>query len=336
MAQNGPDRPTGDRIVPMNTLDARVLVACSMKSGSTYVSNILARYLDAPLLDTILGYYGYREQNLYESHFPPELGSRYILHLHIKPYPPHLELIERHGIRALYLWRNLADTILSVDNHILKEHIANPVCYVDNEADYRNQPVDARHKYLIHHALPWYLSFYLSWKQIANRDWLIRGTYEEMVSNPFAFFSRVIDALGFECDSERLRKILDTHVHDRRFNAGIVGRSIKSLSEDNKTLLEQLLIEHPQDLSELLHELPWWPSIRGRSLLAQRYDGAMIRMPGTLPEEEFVYLVRDGKRRWITSPEWLLRHGRGWDEVRIVPREELEAIPLGPPLTLAE
>jgi hypothetical protein len=320
----------------MSVSNARVLVACSMKSGSTYVSAILARYLDAAFPDTILGYYGYREQNLYEAHLTPEMGSRYVLHLHIKPYPPHLDLIERHGIRVLCLWRNLGDTVLSIDDHILREHIANPVCYIDNDEDFRSQPKDARHKYVIQHSLPWYVSFYLSWKRMGQPGWLIHGTYEEMVQHPLAFFSRVIQGLGFVCDPERLQNILDTHVHGPRFNVGVIGRSVEQLSEDNKILIERMLIEHPQDLSALLHELPWWPSSRGRVMLAQRYDGAMIRMPGTLPEEEMVYLVREGKRRWITSPEWLSRQGRTWGEVQVVPREELEAIPLGPPLLVAD
>ncbi|HKV41947.1 MAG TPA: hypothetical protein VJX67_22275 [Blastocatellia bacterium] len=330
-----------DRGTPANqgqsgTSQPRILVACSMKSGSTFISRILARYFDAAFPDTILGYYGYREQNLSEAHLSPDLGPRYVLHLHIKPYPPHLELIERHGIKVLQLWRNLGDTVISVDDHILREHIANPVCYVDNDADYRGQPAAARHKYVIQHGLPWYISFHLAWKRLGRPGWLVRGNYEEMARDPAAFFRRVTQELGFECDMRRLQHVLDTDVQDQRFNVGIVGRSIESLSEDNKILLERLLIEHPQDLSELLHELPWWPSDRGRILAAKRHDGGLIRIAGTSPNEEMVYLVRDGKRRWITSPEWFPQNGRTWGEVSIVPDEELRSIPLGPPLGLEE
>jgi hypothetical protein len=236
-----------------------VLVACSIKSGSTYVSRILARYLDANFADTILDYYGYREQILYEWHFTPALGPRFVLHLHIKPYPPHLALIERHRIKVVNLWRNLGDTILSLDDHILREHWATSAVYIDNDPDYRILPREERHKFLIQYGLPWYISFYLAWRALRNPEWLIRCKYEEMVRNKFAFFSRIIRALGRECDDERLRHVLETDVHDKRFNVGIAGRSIEGLSESNKLLLERMLIEYPQDLSELLHELPWWP-----------------------------------------------------------------------------
>jgi hypothetical protein len=225
--------------------DIGVLVACSIKSGSTYVSRILARYLDANLADSVLDYYGYREQNLHEWQIAPALGSRFVLHLHIKPYPPHLALIERHGIKVVNLWRNLGDTILSLDDHILREHWATSAVYIDNDPDYRSLPREARHKFLIQYGLPWYISFYLAWRTVGEPEWLIRCNYEEMVRNKFAFFSRIIRAFGLECDDERLRKTLATDVPDKRFNVGIVGRSIEGLSENDKLLLERMLIEHP-------------------------------------------------------------------------------------------
>jgi hypothetical protein len=254
----------------VNAPEARVLVACSVKSGSTYVSRILARYLDAHFADSILDYYGYREQNLHQSHFTPALGSRYVLHLHIKPHPPNLELIERHRIKVVYLWRNLGDTILSLDSHLLKEHWATSVVYVSNGADYRNLSRDARHKFLIQYGLPWFIAFYLAWREMGDCEWLIRCKYEEMVRDNFAFFARIIQAHGLECDYERLQGALDADVHDGRFNVGVVGRSVEGLSESNKLLLERLLIEHPQDLADLLNELPWWPGSRGHVSAAQR------------------------------------------------------------------
>ena len=244
---------------PLDDANAGLLVACSIKSGSTYVSRILARYLDAQLADRILDYYGCREQNLHEWHLAPVLGSRFVLHLHIKPYAPHLALIERHRLKVVHLWRNLGDTLLSLDDHILNEHWETSAVYIDNIEDYRALSKDARHRFLIEYGLPWYISFHLAWRKTGEPEWLIRCKYEEMVRDKFAFFFRIIQALGVKCDKGRLQYILDTHVHDSRFNVGRVGRSIEGLSEGNKLLLERKLAEHTQDLTELLHELPWWP-----------------------------------------------------------------------------
>ncbi len=248
----------------MTTSNLGLLVACSPKSGSTYVSGTLARYLDANCADSILDYYGYREQNLLEQHFTPELGPRFVLHLHIKPYPPNLKLIERHRLKVIYLWRNLADTILSLDDHILKEHWATPAVFIDNDVDYRELSRDVRHKFLIEYGVPWYISFYLFWRRVPDCDWLIRCKYEEMVHDNFAFFARILKDIGEPCDDDRLRYILGAPGTHARLNVGVVGRSVEGMSENNKVLLERLLIEHPQDLTELLRELPWWSGFRGR------------------------------------------------------------------------
>src|SRR5580698_6500913 len=103
-----------------------ILVACSIKSGSTYVSNTLAKCLDANFNDGILDYYGYREQVLSDSHITPALGPRFVLHLHVKPYPPLLELLERYRMKVVFLWRNLGDTLVSLDDHIMREHWKTP------------------------------------------------------------------------------------------------------------------------------------------------------------------------------------------------------------------
>jgi len=248
-----------------NDVSAGVLVACSMKSGSTYVSQVLARYLDARLADPILEYYGYREQNLSEWHLAPVLGSRFVLHLHIKPYEPHLTLIERHRMKVVYLWRNLGDALLSLHDHLLKEHWETSAAYIDNIADYRALSEDERHRFLIEYGLPWYISFHLAWRKVGNPKWLVRCRYENMVRDKLAFFTPVIQAVDDQCDQKRLQNILDTHVRDSRFNVGRVGRSIEGFSERNKLLLERKLMEHPQDLTELLHELPWWPGSRIRT-----------------------------------------------------------------------
>jgi hypothetical protein len=252
--------------------------------------------------------------------------------MHARAHGPNLAAIRQLGLKVIYLWRNLGDTIVSLDDHILKEGCQNPVCFIDNIADYAALDVDARHRYLIRHGIPWYLTFHLLWRQVGEPEWLVRATFEEMIADRFAMFSRIMSALDLEYEPVQLNSILFEKTSTSRFNVGRVGRSMELLSESNKTLLEEMLIEHPQDLSLLLSELPWWPSRRGFAPEAQQYDGEMIRLSGSTPEEEKVYLVRNGKRHWITSPDWLGQNGRKWTEVRIVSTRDLNAIPLGPPV----
>lgn len=43
-----------------------------------------------------------------------------------------------------------------------------------------------------------------------------------------------------------------------------------------------------------------------------------------------VYLIQNGQKRWVTSPEALFALGKTWSDVRVVPDGALNAIPDGP------
>jgi hypothetical protein len=96
---------------------------------------------------------------------------------------------------------------------------------------------------------------------------LIRCSYEPTIQDKFAFFSGMIQVLGFPCDGPPLRQILSDSMW------GVTGQSMDALSEPNKNLLERLLNEHPKDLIDLLEELPRWS--RGRKRGASSYEMAI-------------------------------------------------------------
>lgn len=57
-------------------------------------------------------------------------------------------------------------------------------------------------------------------------------------------------------------------------------------------------------------------------------DGLMVRSP----EEPAVYLIRDGKKDWITHPLFLYGHNFLWSDLRYVTQAKLDAAPSGPNL----
>lgn len=64
-----------------------------------------------------------------------------------------------------------------------------------------------------------------------------------------------------------------------------------------------------------------------------KYEGRLIRLEGVGEETAKVYFVEGGKRHWVSSIEWIKRRGFKWPEdVQAIPRQELEALPLGPPI----
>jgi hypothetical protein len=227
-----------------------------MKSGSTFISRTLALYYGAERIEPV-AYWGRLEQNLHEHLLAPFLDRAFVLQMHLRPHVPNLEIIREHGIAVVWVWRNLGDVIVSFDDHIRNEDHRNPVCYVHDRDHYLEMPLQRRYRYLIVHALPWYLAFYLSWREARRTLPLVETHYEQLATDPYGYFAGVIRGLGDEPDEARLRELVASRPAGTRFNKGVNGRSRELLSEDNRLLLEDMLRSHCEDLSDLLAELPW-------------------------------------------------------------------------------
>jgi SAM-dependent methyltransferase len=63
------------------------------------------------------------------------------------------------------------------------------------------------------------------------------------------------------------------------------------------------------------------------------FEGCLVRRPGDTAEDQKVYFVEKGRKRWVTTAEWIVANGMRWpDDVQVVTAEELDAILPGPPL----
>jgi hypothetical protein len=302
--------------------DVRILIACAMKSGSTFVSRALAAYFDAFFIEP-LDYWGRREQNLMENQLAPHLAKPFVMQMHLRPHAPNMEIIRRLGIRVIYLWRNLGDVVVSFDDHIRNEDHRNPVGYIHDRARYLALPEQHRYRYLIDHALPWYAAFHLSWR---NMD-VARASYEHLAADPQGFFEQLIGALGHRPDARRIERILDRRIEGARFNVGVAGRSSALLSEQTQRRLDDFLLLHPEDLAELWAELPWRATGRPaagsllRALAACVYNGRAGTLEPAFPGGLRLRLEDDGF--WFQVPGPLLAPSRDRTaRVRLVVRGE--------------
>lgn len=63
------------------------------------------------------------------------------------------------------------------------------------------------------------------------------------------------------------------------------------------------------------------------------FSGCLVRRPGETPEDQKVYYVENGRKRWVTTAEWIIAKGMNWPgDVQLITAEELDAILTGPPL----
>jgi hypothetical protein len=65
----------------------------------------------------------------------------------------------------------------------------------------------------------------------------------------------------------------------------------------------------------------------------RRYEGRIIKRPGGTPEDDKVYIVRDGAKHWVRDYRWFIDNGYKWPgDLTLISREECDAIPLGDPI----
>lgn len=235
----------------------RVLVACSIESGSGVVSRALAEYLGAPLIDRCSTPWHNLEHEI------AQLGDKpFVLRAHVRGYGPDLETVRKQGVQVVFLWRNLGDTVIALDERIRSADFRSPLFQLHDRGRYLELPPQHRYAYLIDHALPWLAAFYLSWSGTPRAFPIIRGRHEHMASDPQGFFEALLEALGLEPEHRRVERAIDRAMELSRLNESAPGRSAGLLSDMNRRRLDDFLLRHPEDLSEPWAELPWRKTAR--------------------------------------------------------------------------
>jgi 2-polyprenyl-3-methyl-5-hydroxy-6-metoxy-1,4-benzoquinol methylase len=70
-----------------------------------------------------------------------------------------------------------------------------------------------------------------------------------------------------------------------------------------------------------------------REAFKSPFEGCLVRRPGETYEDIKVYFVENGRKRWVTTADWIIAKGMKWPtDVRFITAEELDAILPGPAL----
>ncbi len=213
------------RKVPASS--SHILIACFPKSGSTYLCKVLADLTGMQRTNfahaRIHGWYV--EQDLYEPTLKAHRREPAIVHQHVKGTPPNLHLMKEYGIRPIILVRNLADTLLSLHDHLDREGPALPTGFVPRH--YFEMDVESRLMYLIRMHLPWYFNFLVAWQDAMvdiPQRWL---SYEQLFTDRVATVLDVCEYYGIEATREEVNASLvrlDADANATRKNVGKSGR----------------------------------------------------------------------------------------------------------------
>lgn len=247
-------------VVPFGRMRTpRVLVAAAPKSGCTFVARVLGKYYK---VDSTRASFPSNVEHMLGSDVLEQLeGKSWVLPMHMWPRGQNLANLRRHRIETVVTWRNLADAIVSFDDHLQREWEGfggGPEVYLGRRDLWNDTDVQQRYKFLIHNMLPWYVGFYRAWRDMHAPTIM---AYERLAIDPIGYFTYLIQRLSGSVDEAWLRTVLENaRVGDygtTRFNVGRNGRAVDAMTDETKALLEDVLQAQIDDTAELLLELPW-------------------------------------------------------------------------------
>jgi len=216
-----------------------VLVACMPKSGSTFLSSVIAN-MPGFRREHIVPSYGRREQEISEPEIQAafvatqtlrrafDLGEMasterpraWVAQHHVKHNDETQLLIDTYQIVPVCLVRNIFDIVVSLRDHVANDSPLTAVAYIDESMV--GWAPERMYEFLIDLAVPWYIHFFVSW---AKADSAVLVTYEDLIADPHAEIRRVLKAGRLPWNNDAIAAALETVAGaDVRKNVGRTGR----------------------------------------------------------------------------------------------------------------
>jgi hypothetical protein len=207
------------KLEPAKTL----FVTCFPKSGSTYVTRLLAAITNSTVIGMSDQVGGQNEQDLHQPAVQAALGKTSVTHQHAKGTHNNVALMRLYGIRPVILVRNIFDVVVSLLDHIEHESPLTPTGYIIRA--YPSMTRVERIDFLVHFHLPWYFNFYCSWLEHADEVGAMWLTYEQFFADPFQAARQLAEFYALNISDRGLRDAIAGMTNEfTRFNVGVTGR----------------------------------------------------------------------------------------------------------------
>lgn len=236
-----------------------VLIACMPKSGSTFLSALVAN-LPGYRREHLVPSYDRREQELSEplireaylatdvlreayvngtvtASFRPR---GFVAQHHVRHSIETQRLIEAYDLVPVVLVRNIYDIVVSLNDHVVKSSPYTAAAWVDESMI--NWPEERMHEFLVNMALPWYFNFYVSWWR-ADHKMLV--TYEDLIRRPRKVVADIAKFGWLGWNAASFEEVLErAGGEDTRMNVGGAGRG-RVLSEDLRQRIHKFCSYYP-------------------------------------------------------------------------------------------
>ena len=225
-----------------------LLIACFPKSGSTFLARLLSAATGFPTRDLVVAF-GHRDQDICERKLQ-RLKRRAVVQQHIKGTDHNVELIRNYGLRPIVLVRNIFDTVVSLDDYLLREGLRMPTGFVHRE--YPRIDFAERIEYLIRVHLPWYFNFFMSWRESSPTLDTFPLSYERLFADVRQTLIEIIEFHELRIDSQQIDAALTAvRSANTRFNKGVSGRGERLLTASHKAAIRELAASWRVDLDEM-------------------------------------------------------------------------------------
>lgn len=196
-----------------------VLLACMPKSASTFLSRAMS---ELPGMRRVWISVGGRraEQELDATKLARFDLNGWVAQQHVCFSDGTAERMKRFRVTPFVMTRNLLDCIASLRDHFRKEGTAKSMAWL--EPVHAKQDDDALESTIADLVMPWYVRFFVSWKQCPDATWI---EYERVRSDPEAVIRLICERAGIQAGDEAIRRALArTSEVAPRLNKGASGR----------------------------------------------------------------------------------------------------------------
>jgi hypothetical protein len=223
----------------------KVLLACMPKSGSTFLSSVIASLPGFSRVELVPAF-GHREQELcilalVNADRIVGDGS-YVAQHHVRYSGATEAYINKFSLKPIVLVRNIFDVIPSVIDHHSNESSIYPFAFAPS--DIATRSFESQAHFLAQLAVPWYFNFYASWQQCNNKLLVV---YDDLIARPESVVKQICAYIGREVtDSQIDLAIRQVNAVGQRRNKVNTGRGKALPSDDIAMIIE--MSRHYKDI----------------------------------------------------------------------------------------
>ena len=240
------------------TKPVHILIACMPKSGSTFLSDVIGQcsgFRRAILTPSA----GRREQEIDEQLLRKLDKVGYVAQHHVRNSEWTSEMCRTYGLTPIVLVRSLQDVVVSLRDHMRRESAVFPQFFA--EARHAELDDSALEAMLARLALPWYLNFYMSWRETPGA---LMVNYEDLIASPTEVIQDILGFAGANTTAEDVEEAVAKAKakETSRLNVGVSGRGA-GLQPQSIQIILDLVDIYPEAATD-----PYIINVRAQALAA--------------------------------------------------------------------